>query len=568
MDSNHELLALLEEVQRRAARKPFTQWYPDEGEFARDNYPKQMLFFEAGAKHRERCLMGGNRSGKAQPNDEPVLTPIGYVNMGAIKVGDSVVGSFGQPVTVMGVYPQGQRSVVRITGSDGSWTRCDEEHLWAVRPVSDGRLSKYIVLTARELARRVAAGERWMLPERPVVDFAQEVELPVDPYLVGALLGDGGLSTDTVLLSTIDQETIDYCEAIAPTYGCRFIKRGDCTYSFSTVVKRGGHHFNFLRDLLKGLGMAGKLSRDKRVPPEYLLAGKDARIALLRGLMDTDGFCGSNGVRCFYSVSEALCRDVAALARSLGINASVRVKNGKYNGDGHVSWKVGLGRSDLSVFNLKRKKEREIFTGRTARGVMVETVASDGIADCTCISVDAPDHLYLTRDYLVTHNTVAGAFETTLHFTGIYPDWWNGWRIDRPPRSYVSGKTTETTRDIVQAALLGGPSNFGGGMIPRHLIGDSAKRPNTNGAFDWVNIKHDTGQWGQIQFKTYEQGRLAFEGTERDWVWGDEEMPADIYSECLTRTATTNGRMILTFTPLDGVTEVVRSFMEDAEYRV
>jgi len=165
--------------------------------------------------------------------------------------------------------------------------------------------------------------------------------------------------------------------------------------------------------------------------------------------------------------------------------------------------------------------------------------------------------------------TIAGSYETAIHHTGLYPHWWNGWRIDRPPRSYVAGKTTETTRDIVQVALFGPSDSFGSGMVPKRLIGDVKTRPNTNGAFDFVNVKHEqSGVWGQINFKTYEQGRQAFEGTERDWIWGDEEMPADIYSECLTRTGTTDGRIILTFTPLDGVTEVVREFMQKAALRV
>lgn len=161
--------------------------------------------------------------------------------------------------------------------------------------------------------------------------------------------------------------------------------------------------------------------------------------------------------------------------------------------------------------------------------------------------------------------TIAGSYETALHVTGLYPHWWEGWRIDRPPRCYIAGKTTETMRDIVQTALFGPISAFGTGMIPKRLLGEAKARPNTGGAFDWVNVKHEaSGTWGQLNFKTYEQGRDAFEGTEKDWIWGDEEMPADIYSECLTRTGTTDGRIILTFTPLDGVTEVVNSFLEKA----
>lgn len=160
--------------------------------------------------------------------------------------------------------------------------------------------------------------------------------------------------------------------------------------------------------------------------------------------------------------------------------------------------------------------------------------------------------------------SVAGGFEAAVHATGLYPHWWNGWKLDRPIRGWCCGKTTETTRDIVQVVLFGPTDSFGSGMIPKRLIGEVKTRPNTNGGLDYVHVKNEkTGNWGRLAFKAFEQGRRAFEGTEQDWVWGDEEMPADIYTECLTRTATTNGRLVLTFTPLDGVTELVHQFLAD-----
>lgn len=160
--------------------------------------------------------------------------------------------------------------------------------------------------------------------------------------------------------------------------------------------------------------------------------------------------------------------------------------------------------------------------------------------------------------------SVCGGFETAVHATGLYPHWWEGWRMDRPIRAWCAGKTGETTRDIVQVVLFGPPDAFGSGMIPKRLIGEVKTRPNTNGALDYVTVKNEaTGRWGRIGFKSFEQGRKAFEGTEQDFIWGDEEMPSDVYTECLTRTATTNGRIVLTFTPLEGVTDLVHQFMTD-----
>lgn len=160
--------------------------------------------------------------------------------------------------------------------------------------------------------------------------------------------------------------------------------------------------------------------------------------------------------------------------------------------------------------------------------------------------------------------SVWGGYETAVHGTGLYPEWWNGWVLNRPIRGWCCGKTTETTRDIVQAVLFGPTDAFGSGMIPKRLIGEVKTRPNTNGALDYVHVKNEkTGLWGRLAFKAFEQTRRAFEGTEQDWVWGDEEMPSEIYTECLTRTATTNGRLVLTFTPLDGATPLVNQFIDE-----
>ena len=321
-----ELIAILEELNRRANAKDLSKWFLDIADhanriFGRDEYPKHLAFFKAGAEFNERAFIAANRVGKAQPNDEPVLTPRGFVPMGSLKVGDKVIGSDGKATTVMSVHPQGIRPVVRLLASDGSWTRCDTEHLWSVRPVKHGKSSKYQVMTASELRGRLASGERWMLPERPAVDAEQAMELPVDPYLLGLLIGDGGLSTHSVMMTTADDEIADYCRLVAADYGCEFVRRGPMAYQFATKIRKSGRHLNILANLLDGLGLKGKLSRDKRIPTEYLAADIGNRIALLRGLMDTDGSCGKAGARAFYSVSEGLCGDVADLARSLGINA-------------------------------------------------------------------------------------------------------------------------------------------------------------------------------------------------------------------------------------------------------
>lgn len=166
--------------------------------------------------------------------------------------------------------------------------------------------------------------------------------------------------------------------------------------------------------------------------------------------------------------------------------------------------------------------------------------------------------------------TISGAYESTLHLTGRYPDWWEGRAFDKPINAWAAGKTLETTRDIVQLELYGQAGQPGTGMIPADAIIKARSRPNTNGALDFVQIRHGGG--GDVQagesvlgFKSYDQGRKAFEGTAKHWIWLDEEPPVEIYNECLTRTATTKGILAITFTPLEGATEVVMDFLQNAE---
>ncbi len=160
-----------------------------------------------------------------------------------------------------------------------------------------------------------------------------------------------------------------------------------------------------------------------------------------------------------------------------------------------------------------------------------------------------------------------GAYELTCHLTGEYPFWWNGRRFETPISAWVCGDTRETVRDIIQAKLIGevsklGDSALGTGMIPRSkIVGEPRYIPNTNKAADFVNIRHVSGGLSQLGFKAYEQGRKAFQGTEKHVILLDEEPPFDVYLECLMRGRTVDGMTILTFTPLSGYTDVVKDFL-------
>lgn len=166
--------------------------------------------------------------------------------------------------------------------------------------------------------------------------------------------------------------------------------------------------------------------------------------------------------------------------------------------------------------------------------------------------------------------TVGGAFESRCHLTGDYPGWWEGRRFAGPIHAWAAGKTYETTRDIIQVELFGpvlgsgqGRRLAGTGMVPGALIdqGSIKWRQGVDDLLQSVRIRRPGGGASVLGLKAYQQGRGAFEGTARHWVWLDEEPPEDIYGEALTRTATTGGAVLITFTPLEGLSDVVRAFV-------
>lgn len=177
------------------------------------------------------------------------------------------------------------------------------------------------------------------------------------------------------------------------------------------------------------------------------------------------------------------------------------------------------------------------------------------------------DRLMLAANRVGKTESVGG-YEVALHATGRYPPWWPGLRFDRPVEIWASGKKNETTRDIIQAKLFGkvtwngrDKSVSGTGLVPAEDIGAIAWKRGVADFIDTVKVKHQNGGWSSIGLKSYEQGRGAFEGTEKDIIWFDEEPPADVYVEAGIRTMTTRGHILLTFTPLEGMSEVVLEFI-------
>lgn len=160
----------------------------------------------------------------------------------------------------------------------------------------------------------------------------------------------------------------------------------------------------------------------------------------------------------------------------------------------------------------------------------------------------------------------AGSYEVACHLIGWYPAWWIGKRFATPTQWIVAGDTARTTRDIIQEKLLGPPGNpelQGTGMIPQTSIARTIAKAGVPDAVENAHIKHSSGGVSLVQFRSYDQGREIFQGTSQHGIWIDEEADQTLYVEALMRTMTTDGVVLATMTPLQGLTPLVLSFLPD-----
>ncbi|MBO4254505.1 helicase-related protein [Streptomyces griseorubiginosus] len=363
------------------------------------------IFDDLATEHpMHRLLQGEVGSGKAQPLDSLVLTPRGFRRMGDLGVGDEVVVPAGEIALVDGVFPQGERDVWRVVLSDGSSVECDDEHLWIVGTSCGwdrGQPPK--VMTTREIRHdlfKANGSSKWYIPAATPVDLGDDSGLPLDPYLFGLLLGDGSFRHN-LRFSTVDAEIRDaLVAAVAPD--CRLVPvtGSRCDYTIQLTRRSGGAR-NPVIQILRDLGLWGLTSHGKFIPAEFKNTSIKNRLALLQGLMDTDGTVDQNGLSIsLCSASPMLADDVAWLVRSLGGRARVLPKKAAFN----VSVALPDG---YPPFRLTRKVERvrpRAKYNTFRRGI--RTVEHVGRKPVQCISVAHPSHAYVTDNFTVTHNTM------------------------------------------------------------------------------------------------------------------------------------------------------------------
>ena len=362
-------------------------------------------------------------TGKAQPLSAQVLTDTGFRDMGSIAVGDRVYGEDGNLHNVIGVYPQGKKDVYRVTFSDRTSTECCEEHLWTYQFPQDKangvwRTSSLSEIMRDDLFKSTNRGDKnwqYFIPITSPIQFPKK-KLLIDPYVLGALLGDGCL-LGTVTLTNSERDVVKrVTERLPSGYVLNKINQPDGhadTY-LVTPPERRPNDKHYIIEALRSYNLMDGGSYDKFIPSDYLLSSIEDRVELIRGLIDTDG-CTSGGKLSFSSTSIQLAKGVQYLVQSLGGTGTLSTKSSPfYIKDGervycHECYNVYIRMPNLPIACTSSKHLLNLNAAATNTGVCrsirkIERVSQE---ECQCILVDNPSHLYLTNDFIVTHNTSA-----------------------------------------------------------------------------------------------------------------------------------------------------------------
>ena len=339
-----------------------------------------------------------------QPLDSRVLTPNGWTTVGEIKEGDYVIGSNGTPTRVSAVKNTKTDDVYTLTLHNGSVVEATGDHLW---PVTFNGKSR--VETTAWIKRQCDLGY-WPIiqPLSGPVEFSKR-DLPVDPYVLGVWLAEGcrdpngyqaRFASDGELVDAVARALPDELELVHYGSDERMvydIRRKD-------VHRTGPQGLNTVRDGLRDLGLITEYQKYRWIPEDYLFSSIEDRLSLLQGIMDGDGSAGKNGSARFECISERLTRDVALLAKSLGLSVgNVREANPTTAGNRVFRVNIRMVDHEVCPFRLARKAERLTIPSHTHNGV--KSVTFSRTTDVRCFEVEAEDSLYVTDDFVVTHNT-------------------------------------------------------------------------------------------------------------------------------------------------------------------
>ena len=385
---------------------------------------KQGKALEMFCKYNFMILAGYSGSGKAQPSDTVIPTPEGYKQLGDIKVGDYVYDRLGKPTKVLGVYPQGILDCYTVTLSDGRKTQCNDEHLWSYYTNKGNLCTK----TLREMIDggiKTKKFNKYKIPTNKAIEYNYK-ELPLDPYVLGSFIGNGCCKERALTISSNDEEQV---KTIADILNVKYKRNHEKNYSWGFlrndkyISPFNGHEVKYLhtKDILPKEICCD--AYNKRIPAEYKYSSIEQRYALLQGLFDTDGYINNKAPRfniSYCTTSKLLANDIMEILRSLGYICSViedkRSLERKNIKNGHICYEIHLlcdNSEKEKFFRLARKKEiaikaKEYKKNRNYNQISITNIEKENYQkEMVCIYVDNDEHLYLTNDYIVTHNTTS-----------------------------------------------------------------------------------------------------------------------------------------------------------------
>lgn len=380
---------------------------------------------------KHMVVLKARGKGYEQPYSELVATPDGFKEMGSLKEGDLVMNPDGMPTEVIQIHEHGFKDVYEVTFDDGRTVRCGEEHLWQLTDVQS-RGKKSVIKRTRDLVHeglfKTYDGYnhyRYYIEPISEVNYAEKT-YDIDPYILGALLGDGDITDGNLKISTKDEEIVREFERIL---GDDYSLNRDYTsfnYNISVTNKRRfdskknsefenyKYGVNPLRRYIDKLGLNVGCA-DKFIPEEYKYGSIEQRYELIRGLMDTDGYCSVDGSIEFTNTSKQLIEDTALVLRSLGIRCEIGIDSrpDKFSYRLHI-------RTSNPIFKLKRKLDRLNHTKKiNSKVALISIKRLDYQEQSRCITVSHENSLYLTRGYIPTHNSFKGASMLVRNFYHI-----------------------------------------------------------------------------------------------------------------------------------------------------
>lgn len=342
------------------------------------------------------ALRTGQRCGDGpQPLWSKILTPKGFINMGEVDVGMEICGTNGSIQTVVDIFPKGEKEIYNVRFSNGRMAQCCEDHLWSVTTHWGKSMTIPLKDMMDDFCKTTNEGFNNYKYYAPVtfVEFISDQEnMPLDPYLVGLLIGDGSLSGRVIEISLGKQKEHILNKIKLPDGLSMSVNYVDNRNYFRVKINGRTPEGLSLADLLAKIGLFGTTSDDKHIPKSYLYSSKVHREMLLQGLLDTDGHTNKRGLFEFSTVSSRLVQDFRSLVWSLGKVTTLHVHSRENDPDSY---------SDKPIYRMSE------LVGYKHGAKIIGIEPTGNFTEMQCIKVSNFDNLYITDDFLVTHNTTS-----------------------------------------------------------------------------------------------------------------------------------------------------------------